>query len=102
MQGQMNPSAQLPLKPPSRRRRLMRIGLIAIGVVLLLIAVVVGGANALERIDATSGAIPPPAGFPTDFPVYPNANLQLAAWDPSSSSGNARWLSTDSKKQVLA
>lgn len=88
-------------QPRRGSRRLIRIAVLAVGLLALLLMLFIGGSNALERIDASSGGIPAPAGFPTDFPVYAGASLQSSAWDESLSSGSAMWLSTDSKKQVI-
>jgi hypothetical protein len=89
---------------PARRvpRRVILIGAIVLVVVGFVIMMAIGGPIALERIDATSGGIPSPDGFPADFPVYANASLQISGWDSASSSGYLMWLSTGSKKQVIA
>jgi len=87
---------------PKLPRRVLLIGAIVLGVVAFGLLVAIGGPLALERIDASSGGIPSPDGFPSDFPVYANASLQISGWDSASSSGYAMWLSTGSKKQVIA
>jgi hypothetical protein len=89
-------------QPTRGSRRVIRIVALAVGLLALVLILFVGGSNALERIDASSGGIPAPAGFPTDFPMYPDARLQSWTWDATSSSGSAMWLSTGSKKQVVA
>jgi hypothetical protein len=87
---------------PQLPRRVILIGAIVLGVVAFVLMVAIGGPIALERIDASSGGIPSPDGFPADFPVYANASLQMSDWDSTSSSGYVMWLSTGSLEQVIA
>jgi hypothetical protein len=97
-----HPSQSASSHPRRGSRRVLRIAALAVGLLSLVLLLFIGGSNALERIDASSGGIPAPADFPTDFPVYAAAGLQSWTWDATSSSGSAMWLSTDSKKQVVA
>jgi len=86
-------------------RHVILIAAIALGFVGfagLILMLVIGGPSVLERIDATSGGIPAVDGFPADFPVYAGASLQSSGWDSTSSGGYAIWLSTGSKKQLVA
>lgn len=89
-------------QPRRGSRRVIRIAALAVGLLALVLILFIGGSNALEWIDASGGGIPAPTGFPTDFPVYAHARLNSWTWDATSFSGSAIWLSTDSKKQVIA
>jgi hypothetical protein len=89
---------------PARRvrRRVILIGAIVLGVIGFVIMMGIAGPIALERIDASSGGIPTPDGFPADFPVYANASVSISSWDSTTSGGFIVWLSTGSKKEVIA
>jgi hypothetical protein len=83
------------------RRRALLVLAIGAGVVVSGFALLVGGGLALERIDAMSGGIPLPDGFPSDFPLYPGASAENTAWDSSQQAGEVLWLSTDSTAQLV-
>jgi hypothetical protein len=81
-------------------RRTLRVVAFVAGLLSLGFLLLVGGSNALERIDAMSGGIPSPANFPADFPVYSKAALNRWTWDSTQLSGTAMWVTTDSRNQV--
>jgi hypothetical protein len=72
------------------------------GVASVVFMLTIGYPTILERIDASSGGIPAPDGFPADFPIYANASVTISGWDSTTSGGEVVWLSTGSKKEVIA
>jgi hypothetical protein len=96
----VTPQAESTKRSGWRRRVLLVLG-IAAAVVVAGLALLIGGGLALERIDAMSGGIPLPDGFPSDFPVYPGATAESTEWDSSQQQGRILWLSTHSKAQIV-
>ena len=62
------------------------------------------GYNALLRLDASSGSgAPLPPAFPSDFPIYHHAALELMSSDGSGATFecDGQWLTTDSLDNIL-
>lgn len=88
----------------STGRRVLLIVAIATAVMLELGGIGILGYNALLRLDASSGSgAPLPAAFPSDFPIYHPAALELMSSDGSGATleCDGQWLTTDSLDKIL-
>lgn len=103
-----NGAEWLPVAVPTRRRRTGLWALLAVvGCVGLFLIVagagflyLVGSVNSgLQRTDASMGnVVPPPEGFPSDFPIYEHSYLELSA--SHAADYHLTYVSADPERQI--